>query len=210
MAASRPAYEVLPFPPGAGPFHVKGVAYRGHLEYVEAFLPGGVAACSEAIHDEALRRFWDQRFLAASWYDVFPLVSIGFTCARLLGQPVDGFLRVRSRYQAEQDINGVYKMMTRLASAEAVTSRLTRLVASYFDFGDNDVRTVSPKHVEATRRGVPSMVAAWSQPILETYIDYALSINGAKDPRVASRPFKRDGVSHGVETVTMSIEISWG
>src|SRR5690606_12713961 len=50
----------LRYPPGESPFHVKGIAYRGHLEYVEAHVPGGVDAMKAAFPDPAVAAFFDQ------------------------------------------------------------------------------------------------------------------------------------------------------
>ena len=33
----------MPWNPGDGPFHIKGVAYRGHMVYVQEYVPGGIA-----------------------------------------------------------------------------------------------------------------------------------------------------------------------
>lgn len=210
MSEARPHYEVLPFPVGEGPFHIKGVAYRGHLDYVEKYVRGGARACREGFQDPALQKFFEQQFLASSWYDVYPLIAAGNVCANIAGMEVDKFLRVRARYQAEKDIAGVYKIFARLASAEGVTTRLTRMSASYFDFGADEIRQLAPKHIEAVRKGVPTMVVPWSAPVVETYVDYALKINGAKDYKIEIRPPRRDGTAHGIETMTMGMEISWG
>jgi hypothetical protein len=209
VAPSLPPHEVLPFPPGESPFHIKGVAYRGHIDYIEERLPGGARAVQQAFVSQALRDFFDQRFLASTWYDVFPLIAAATPCARLAELEVDAFLRVRSRYQVEQDVRGVYALMLKLASAEAVAKRLPRLASQYFDFGENEVAVVDPGRIRATRRGVPILVAEWYAPIFETYIEYALKVNGARNPRVSVGAPRREGTAHGIETTSTTVEIRW-
>src|SRR3954447_20372280 len=104
---SRP----LPFRPGEGPFRIKGVAYRGHLEYVAEHVPGGIAEMLAGFRDPALVQFFEQKFLPSSLYDIIPLVVAGYVCARQSRRTFYDFVRVRSRYQAQKDISGIYRLL---------------------------------------------------------------------------------------------------
>ena len=42
----------VPFAPGESPFKVKGIGYKGHLEYTERYVPGGVKAMVAELDDE--------------------------------------------------------------------------------------------------------------------------------------------------------------
>src|SRR5271165_5876625 len=110
--------EQLPFVAGTSPFRIKGVAYQGHVDYAARFIPGGERAVIEGFRDPGLRAFFEQQFLAASWYDVLPIVPVWHVCARLLDQNPTDFLKVRTRHQALRDINGIYRFILKLASAE--------------------------------------------------------------------------------------------
>ena len=48
VATTATDYEDLPFAPGSSPFHLKGIGYRGHVEYENAFIPGGASAVNAA------------------------------------------------------------------------------------------------------------------------------------------------------------------
>ena len=150
-----PAYEVLPFAPGEGPFRVKGIAYRGHCEYVERFLAGGLGAQQAAIVDERLRGFLGQTFLASSWYDVYPLVAAGSACARVAGRTLPDFLRARARFQAEQDLQGVYRAALTVASPALLAEKLPPMFQRYFDFGHAVVHEIAPNAREAHVEIIP-------------------------------------------------------
>jgi hypothetical protein len=113
------------FAPGASPFHTKGLAYRGHLEFVAEHVPGGVAAQNAAFGDEALRAFFKQPFVAGGWYDVFPLAEAGLVCARLRGEPLHALLQTRARHQVQRDLRGVYGFLARFASQRRARGELT-------------------------------------------------------------------------------------
>src|SRR4051812_12259661 len=127
----KPSFERLPAPAGKSPFRMKGQAFVGHMKYVAAHLPGGTKTFLGGIADPEMRAFFEQPFLASSWYDVFPLVAAGSVCAKIAGVTLREFLRTRTRWQAERDINGVYRFMLNLVSPEAVAMRMPRLIAQY-------------------------------------------------------------------------------
>src|SRR5262245_8543837 len=88
--------RAFPFAPGASPFRIKGVAYRGHLEYAQAHVPGGVAGMLADLGDPRLRAFFEQRFLASTFYDVVPLAIAGIVCGARAGQSFLEFVRTRT------------------------------------------------------------------------------------------------------------------
>jgi hypothetical protein len=202
-------YERLPFRPGESPFHIKGVAYLGHVDYVGSNIPGGLEGSLRDFHDPALREFFAQRFFATNWYDVFPLVAAGYACAHLKGLTLPDFLRARTRWQAERDVNGVYKLLLKLASAEAVAMRLPRLVATYCDFGKTEARVDQPNVVEGSMTGVPEPLYAWYSTIAQTYTEYALGVANAKNPRARLGAKQVDGRHHGLDTCVLRMTITW-
>lgn len=204
-----PEYERLPFAPGSSPFRVKGVAYRGHGEYVDKYVAGGLAAQLAAVVDPKLREFLSQTFLAASWYDVFPLVAAGYVCGRITGRTLPDFLRVRARYQAEQDMHGVYRMAMTVASPELMAEKVPKMMQQYFDFGSTSVTTTAPQTREVVVDGVPAPLAPWLGPIFETFVLTALEYNGTTRPRAKQLPFRSTGVAHGVDVGALRLAVSW-
>ncbi len=204
-----PAYEQLPFAPGAGPFRVKGVAYRGHCEYVERYLVGGLAAQQAMLVDARLRDFLGQTFLASSWYDVYPLVAAGSVCARVAGRTLPDFLRVRARFQAEQDLQGVYRAALTVASPALLAERLPPMFQRYFDFGNAVVSVAGPSARDVQIEGVPASLSPWLGPILQTFALTALEYNGTRRAAAKLMPFTTTGAAHGLDVGTLRLLISW-
>ena len=198
MLSALDAPEDLPFAPGTSPFRIKGIAYRGHVDYATRFIPGGPAAVNAAFRNPALTTFFEQQFLAATWYDALPLVPVWYACARVLKQPPMEFLRIRTRHQASQDINGVYRLLLKVASAEAVALRMPRVVAQYFDFGTASAQVLRPGVVRVEHTGFPAYMASWFSIVAETYLHVALELAGASKVHVRRQPFELTGEAHGL------------
>jgi hypothetical protein len=202
-------HENLPFAPGTSPFHIKGIAYRGHVDYAEKHIPGGASAVALAFRNPLLTAFFSQQFLAASWYDALPLLPAWATCARLLNQPALDFLRVRARHQANADIHGVYRLILKIASAEAVALRVPRAVGQYFDFGTTEAHVVRPGVVRFQQTGLPKMMAPWFSVVGETFLTVALEIAGATNILVRRRPFAPTGDAHGLPVGTLVADVEF-
>jgi hypothetical protein len=205
-----PDFERFPKPPGANPYRVKGNAYRGHMDYVEEHVPGGAQAMREGFADPALAEFFGQTFLAATLYDLYPLVAAGHVCARLCGTSFDDFVRVRCEYQAERDVAGIYKMLLKLTSAEGLASRLPRLMAQYFDFASAQTHLVAPGHVVGEQTGVPhKQLAPWLSLVAESYMRTVLPMAGARELRVKVESLRTPERRDGVELCTLRTDILW-
>jgi len=202
---SRP----LPFRPGEGPFRIKGVAYRGHLEYVSEYVPGGVAEMMRGFRDPALADFFAQKFLPSTFYDVVPLVVAGYVCARQSRRSFSEFVRVRSRYQAERDVGGIYRVLIKLISPMHVIERLSALQAQYLDFAEGGVEVVGERHVLLQRPRLPAMLAGWTATVLESYVDVLLTRAGAKSVLTRPRPLQPDGEVRGFAAVRWQCDITW-
>jgi hypothetical protein len=201
--------QPLPFRPGEGPFRVKGVAYRGHLEYVSKHVPGGVEEMMRGFRDPALAEFFAQKFLPSSFYDIIPLIVAGYVCARQSRKTFSEFIRIRSRYQAERDVGGIYRLLIKLISPMHVIERLSALQAQYLDFALGSVELVGERHILLQRPQLPAMLAGWTATVIETYVDVLLTRSGAKDVLARPRPLVPDGQVHGVAAVKWQCDIHW-
>ena len=199
----------VPFGPGESPFKVKGVAYKGHLDYTERYVPGGVRAMVAELNDPAQTHFFDQPFLAASKYDVFPLAQAGVACGHLTRLSFPQFIRIRSRVQAEQDIKGVYKFLMNLVSAEAIAQRIPKIMAQYFDFIETEITDVEKHRVVNIQHGVPTALAGWHALVCTSYMDTILKLAGATAPRTSAELFGDEGEAHGVPVSAIEYTIAW-
>lgn len=200
-------YEDLPFAPGLSPFRIKGIAYRGHVEYASRHIPGGVAAVNETFGNKALKYFFEQQFLAATWYDVLPMVPLWHACARVLKQPAVEFLRVRTRHQAEGDLRGVYRWILKVASPETVALRMPRAVGQYLDFGTTEATVRRPGVVHVRRTGIPLFLAPWFGIVAETFLTVALEIAGASKVQLRQRPVQTLEEGHGLRLSTLEGDV---
>ena len=202
---SRP----LPFRPGESPFKIKGVAYRGHLEYVAEYVPGGVEEMLGGFRDPSLADFFRQKFLPSTFYDIIPLVVAGYVCARQARKSFSEFVRIRSRYQAELDVGGIYRVLIKLVSPMHVIERLSALQAQYLSFAEGGVEVLGDKHVMFSRPKLPHMLAGWTGTVLEAYVDVLLTRAGARSVLARPLPLVGDGLVHGVPAVKWQCEVSW-
>lgn len=199
----------LPFEPGASPFHIKGLMYYGIIKHAQHRIPGGLEALREALPTDGLRRFVDEPFIAASWYDVFPIMPITATVARLAGKPVADFVSQRTARQAEKDIRGMYRFLLKMTSAQTLAKNLPRVTSQVFDFGDVDITRAEKGSVRAVRTGLPETLAAWYAAIAVAYIGRAMELGGVKSPRMIPSTPEPDGRRDGVPVVRLPFELTW-
>ncbi len=199
----------LPCPPGASPFHIKGISYRGLMQLVERRVPGGVEPLLRELDDERLVAFVRQPFLAASWYDILPMLPINDAIARLLGKPIDVLGREQGAQQARYDVEHVYKRFFEVMTFENAAELLARFGRQYYDFGDCVGERVSPGHVVVTRRGLPAFVLRWFAPMHAAYAEQVLRMKGATFVEAAVHPPVDAGTRAGVPIVDVATDIFW-
>jgi serine/threonine protein kinase len=199
----------LPCPPGASPFHIKGIAYRGMVQLIERRVPGGLPGLLRELDDGRIVPFLRQPFLAASWYDILPMMPINATIARVLGKPLDVLGREQGAQQARHDVEQVYRRVFDAMTFDNVPSVLARFGRQYYDFGDCTGEQISPGHVVVLREGLPEFVVRWFAPMHAAYAEQILRMKGATFVEaIAQRP--RDaGARAGVALVDLATDIFW-
>ncbi len=199
-----------PFPIGESPFRVKGVLYLGTASFFAAKVKGGMGALLQQIDDERLRVFIGQRFLAGSFYDVLPVQPLILAEARACNLPLAVYLRQRSEWQAEQDMAGVYKVLLKLASPEAVLARFPRLATQWLNFAKAELIDKSePGSRGFVLSGMPAILAAWYVNGLSVYAQHAVKLAGAKKCQVTMLAPEPEGQSSGVDLVRVQFQVQW-
>ena len=198
-----------PHPVGENPFHAKGSVFRTTSQILEGYIDGGLPAVLERLGDPALRAFWEQPLLAGGWYDVFGMVMLVREIARMRGVPYFKVVSEMSRMVATADLNGIYRALLRLATPELIAPRLPRIQARYMDFGDVTVGSVATGRADATRTGHPRILAHWYVAVINGFMPCVLEASGAKTPRIKWSAPVTDGMSHGLETVSIRFEATW-
>lgn len=198
----------LPCPPGTSPFHIKGIAYRGVVQLVERRL-GGLTELEHELEDERIVPFARQPFLAASWYDILPMMPINVAIARLLGKPLDVLGREQGAQQARYDVEHVYKRLFDAMTFDNVPTLLARFGRQYYDFGECTGEQVSPGHVVITRQGLPEMLLRWFAPMHAAYAEQILRMKGATFVEAIPQPAHQSGARGGVPLVDLATDIFW-
>jgi hypothetical protein len=202
--------EALTIAPGESPFRVKGSVYLGHMDYVKRFVAGGLDAMTAGFRDTRQAEYFNQHFLPSSFYDILPLVAAGHVCARQARLSFVQFIRMRSRYQAERDTEGVYRALLKFASPAMAISHLPTLQAQYLDFpGHGEAEIVEPGKAVMGRRQLPQIVAKWFTLVYETYIEIVLQAAGARTVLVRSQADERDVPAFGYPTVRYRCDVYW-
>ena len=198
----------FPFPAGESPFRVKGLAYRGHLEYVAESVPGGISAMLQGL-EERTATFFEQSFLVSTFYDVVPLAVAGKVCGDLMGVPFLQFVQERTQHQAQVDIKGIHRALLKFVTVTAISKRMPWLVKQYFDFGHTEPTAVGPAHVHTAIHGIPEPIAPWFGTVCRTYVQAVLRARDVPSVRCEAGDPTPDGTTHGVPTVTEHFDTIW-
>jgi len=192
-----------PFAIGEAPFRIKGNAYRGHLDFVEKHLSGGLAAQAEAFrtlsseHGEAWAEYFEQTFMSSAWYDTYPLAVAGIACGLVEGESFLEFAYRRACVQARQDIRGIYKWLLKFVSAKQIALRVPGLVGRYFDFGRVECSAEDAITIRTDFSGVPSALWPWVAQLVSAYITTVIEITGKEAPSVVITEAEAMGEEHG-------------
>jgi hypothetical protein len=201
--------SLLPFEPGQSPFHMRGNIYAGTRKFFDAHGPGGIEAVYREIRDPKLLAFFQQEFAADDWYDVLPVALLIRAEAKAMGLSVAEYMRARSRFQAQLDINGLHRLLLKIASPEMVAMRLPALLSRVFDFGEARAERRGRGHVTSSMRGWPLILGEWYLNAFNVYTETALRLAGAIQCTVRLAPPEPDGAQHGVETVSIQSDTLW-
>ena len=195
--------------PGTSAFRVKGIVYKRTHEYFHEKHPAGPSAVLEHLPNTELRAFFEQPFTAGGWYDALPIAPLIRAEARALGQALPLYLRERAEFQARLDVNGLYRVLLKLASPELVASRLPRMIGQVIDFGAIELSDQQKGHVIATIRGMPQVLTEWYSSAITVYCEVALREAGSKDPRARLAHSVLTSFESGVQLTDITYEVDF-
>jgi hypothetical protein len=197
------------FAPGESPFRTKGNVYRGVLESADARVDGGRSAVIARLEDPRLQEFFRQTFLAASTYDILPLVAFGEAGAKLSGVTHAEFVRVGAAFTAQRDMRGVYKILLKLASPSAVVQRLPRILSQYFDFGKIEGRLTGERTYEARTYGIPRPLVTWIINVTRGFLPVVMESAGARDVTIEVGLAEVEREQQGIDLMKGSFVVRW-
>jgi hypothetical protein len=196
-----------PIPIGTGPFHIKGAGFLGHMAWVDSSFPGGRQAFLAAL-TPSMRAYFENVFLALSWYDLLTLASAGHVCAKTLGLPFREFIAMRGRHQAKLDTEGMYKVLLRLASPRLIAPRIPKVMSQYLDFGEVKIKKEEAYGLAFDVTGVPVILSDWMLGVYEGFLDVVIPAAGGTAP-ILYADVAPQGSAHGFALGTLKVEIRW-
>jgi hypothetical protein len=208
MATSE-RYLDVPFAPGESPFRCKGVNYVDAIAYYTAHVPGGWEGLISSIGEPRLKAYLSQRFLAGTWYDVFPFVVAHRVTSLSAGQPYLDFIRRMAAWTLDREFRGIYKVFLKIGRPDAVVRSLPDIANKYYDFLRVEVKQIGPGHYETRASGLPTVVAPSYQTASEVAVIKALEITGARNIRHRWMPTEPVGQAHGLPVVRVRREMRW-
>jgi hypothetical protein len=195
---------------GESPFRVRGSVYTGNLEALTKHVPGGLDAIAPEISNDATVAFLRNTiFLAASTYDIEPLMHLMRLFARLNRIPLDHFVRDGSRVAAEKDVVGKYRAQMRSASTEEMAARLPRIFVRYFDPCRAESLIVQANATEMRFSGLPASALGFYIWSSDGFVAGALESVGAKDVKLAWGNPLSDGDIEGIPVQSITCHITW-
>jgi hypothetical protein len=177
----------LPCDPGTSPFHIKGIALRGLVHMIERRVPGGVDLFADSLDDPRLGVFLRQPFLAASRYDLLPLLPLNMALARALGTSLEELAHLQGTAQARYDGTHTYRVIVSGGTLADLAQRLPRLGAQYYDFGAYEAHLEAPGRVVVRRTGMPAYVLRWFTPMHIGYVEEVVRMMGARTAAGSAR-----------------------
>jgi len=200
--------DPLPVAPGESPFHMRGVYFDRVVSRVKDEC-GGFAPLLQAIDDERVRAFVQQKFQWNGWYDVLPIMPIYGAVAHLRGQDFETCVREGTRRGAIEAIPRLFRVALRLTGASALAGRLAQMVIYSSDFTRLGIQSVTDTSAVATGSGIPLYVAPHIANLSLGYFRAALELRGNADVDGRYTTVTKDGERDGFETVTIAYEFSW-
>jgi hypothetical protein len=208
-ASVRPMSSGSIPPPGASDFHVKGLVYSGARDFYAHRLPGGLEALRAQLVNPDVIDFWEQTFVASSWYDLYPLMAINQAASRLVGVPYTQLVTENARSIAQRDIRGVYKLLLNVASPEIVVRRLLTASLLYLDFGQSQGEFVGPKVFRAVQLHIPGPFSTWMTATVRGFVPVAMEEAGAHDVQIESYIQGTHAHPSGAAVMELVHDIKW-
>jgi serine/threonine protein kinase len=204
-----PPAPKLPCDPGSSTFHIKGIAYRSVVLLVERKLPGGLDTLDEELADAATSTFVRQPFLAASRYDILPMLPVNVAIARVLGKSLDVIAEAQGVAQARYDVRHVYRRPFEEMTFDTLPAFLVRFAIQYYEAGELTAEAAAPGHIVVHRRRLPAYVLPWLSAIQVAYAEELVRLKGGRSVTATPRAPVEAATRKGVAVVDLDVDLRW-
>jgi hypothetical protein len=199
----------MPRRPGSTTFSIKGIAYRGLLLFIERNVEGGLASVCAKVDDPNVAWFLEQPFLAASPYDILPMMPLNAAVASLLGVPLAEFAEERSSQQARYDASHAYRRLMETSSLDDMWKRLPRFGMQYYGFGTCEAVAGGPKFSRVKRRGLPRFIYPWYRTMQGAYAAEIVRLAGGTDVAFEVAEPTPEAPIENTEVVSFETTVTW-
>ena len=193
----------------ATPFRVKGLVYSATRGYFDTSLRVGYDALLTAL-PTPLRDFMEQPFVSGSHYEVMLMPDLIGYEARVAGVSQEVYLRARTRWQAEKDLGGVYKLIARVAPPSVVVRRVMVLLPQILNFGSAHLTSERSSQLGVELRHIPIPLVAWLERVVVVYAQTCLEFAQARGVRISVLPRSPGPMNQGYPTMSLHFEVRWG
>lgn len=162
------------FAPGTSPFRCAGVLYQSLSAFIQAEVPGRLPRVLQEVKDPLLRRYFEQSFGVASFYDVLPIPYLGVAAARARGVSFEQQIKDSNRFAARSRFAEIYGALIRHVDAETLALALPRAVKILQAFGGCTTEAVGPGRVRGVRTGVPAVLVRWYTASTSAFLSQSL------------------------------------
>jgi hypothetical protein len=195
--------------PMLAPRKIRGIVFEAARDFLAARVPGGLAAVERQLATPDLAEYLYQPFEVQNFYDPAPAFAIGVAAARAMSLPHLALVRAGARWAATRDSrdrtnNNRSPRNAAPFGPELAISRLGAMATHAFDISPIALQRVTPTHLRAMARGVPSSFSDWFIACVEGAAIATVEKSGATKAEVQTRAPMRNG-----DELAVIFEIRW-
>jgi hypothetical protein len=206
-----PSFDVasLPYSPGNSPYRIRGVGYLGTFVHCKEALPGGVAQVKARL-PATLREFFEQRFKAKTFYDVYPFAIFMRELAALRGMTPRDLLTSLGATRAANDVDGVLKFVLKMISPSTLSTHLAVLSTQWWGFLQLAQTEATSTGVTIAASGIPAPLRNFVPYLGVAYHVEALRLSGTPSAQSEFRDDFHVTKGTGVASEgTLTYRVSW-
>lgn len=162
---------------------IKGTMLRGALKFIKhSQHPGGIPAVVAKLPGAAAATF-AQPILASEWYPYEGYAALLGAIDRQVGRDDLSLMPTLGRFAARQDLSGVFKVISVLASIPRILQSSSIFWSRYCDAGEFDIVDLHDDHGTGQVKGFPT-IAVHHEAMLVGWIEGIGLAAGAKTTTV--------------------------
>ncbi|MDX1631365.1 MAG: hypothetical protein R3234_05870 [Thermoanaerobaculia bacterium] len=145
---------------------IKGTALRGALKFIKTSgFPGGIPGALERL-PTPVRQVFDQTILAGEWYPYESYAELLGVIREGHGLDPEPAMEAVGRFAARQDVTGVFKVISVLASVRRILQGASHFWSRYCDTGSFDIVEIEEGFGIGEIRDFPDIAEAHEQVLV--------------------------------------------